>query len=131
MPIKMFRYGLSFLRRRLIHTNLQLHYRCNFRCQICDFRKPEYQARPALTVEQVKTIGRKLAEVGPQIVSIGGGEPLLHDDLVGVVEALARDHFPVMICNGWLIDRENAKALFRAGMHEISISVDYADATRL
>ena len=31
------RLGLGFLTRRFIHCNLQVTYRCNFKCQICDF----------------------------------------------------------------------------------------------
>ena len=125
-PKKM-RYAASFLRRGLVHTNLQLHYRCNFRCQICDFWKEGFDGRPQLSLAQVGVLSEKLAEIGPQIVSIGGGEPLLHDDIVGIVETLARFHFPVMICNGWFVTPERARALFAAGMYEVSVSVDYAD----
>ena len=124
---KMSRYGYGFLRGRLVHTNLQLLYDCNFRCKICDFWKGPFKNLPRLSLEQVRLIADKLNQVGPQIVSIGGGEPLLHEELVGVVEALARHHFPVMICNGWFVTPEIARALFRAGIYEVSISVDYAD----
>ena len=68
--------------------------------------------------------------MGPQIVSIGGGEPLLHPELVEIVRELAREHFPVMICNGWFVTPENARQLFQAGMVEISVSVDYAQPSR-
>jgi MoaA/NifB/PqqE/SkfB family radical SAM enzyme len=128
--LKKARYALSFLRRRLVHTNLQLLYQCNFRCQICDFWRPEFQEAPRLSLADVRVVAAKLARVGPQIVSIGGGEPLLHDDLVPIVAALARDHFPVMICNGWLVTPERARALFAAGIYEVSISVDYADPAK-
>jgi MoaA/NifB/PqqE/SkfB family radical SAM enzyme len=124
------RYALSFYRRRLVHTNLQLLYQCNFRCQICDFWQPSHRDKPQLGVADVHVIADKLARIGPQIVSIGGGEPLLHDDIVGVVRALGRRHFPVMICNGSLVDRSIARALFQAGIYEVSISVDYADPSK-
>src|SRR5512140_505036 len=90
--LKQARYALSFLRRGLVHTNLQLLYTCNFRCQICDFWKPERRAAPRLSLADVQVIAARLAEVGPQIVSIGGGEPLLHEELVPIVAALAREH---------------------------------------
>ena len=125
--LKQARYALSFLRRRLVHTNLQLLYTCNFRCQICDFWKPEFRDAPRLSLADVRVVADRLAEVGPQIVSIGGGEPLLHEELVPIVAALARDHFPVMICNGWFVTPERARALFGAGVYEVSVSVDYAD----
>ncbi len=121
------RYVTSFMRQRLVHVNLQLLYTCNFRCQICDYWKAPFRDAPRLSAEQVGAISRKLAEVGPQVVSIGGGEPLLHPEIVEVVERLAEHHFPVMICNGWFITPERARALWRAGMYEISVSVDYLD----
>ncbi len=30
------RLGRAFLSRRFIHCNLQVTYRCNLRCRICD-----------------------------------------------------------------------------------------------
>ncbi|MCP4154928.1 MAG: radical SAM protein [bacterium] len=125
--MKRVRYMVSFLMKRMVHLNLQILYRCNFRCRICDFWKEPYTERPDITLEHVRQIAGKLKELGPQIISIGGGEPLLHPELVGITRELARDNFPVMICNGWHVTRENAGALFNAGMHEVSISIDYAD----
>lgn len=124
------RYLRNFLAGRLVHTNLQLLYTCNFRCRICDFWQPSYRDAARLSLKQVETISDKLAQIGPQIVSIGGGEPLLHPDIVGVVRALARHHFPVMICNGWYVTPEMARSLWQAGIYEVSISVDYADAKK-
>ncbi len=128
--LKKARYINSFLRRGLVHVNLQLLYSCNFRCQICDYWKPQYRDRPRLSLEQVKIIASKLNQVGPQIISIGGGEPLLHKEIVEIVASLAKWHFPVMICNGWYMTAPMARALFKAGMYEVSISVDYADAEK-
>ncbi len=124
--IKIARYSKNFLQNRLIHTNLQLLYRCNFKCEICDFWKAKEQ-KPEISLEQIKIMADKLSRIGPQIVSIGGGEPLMHKDIVPIVRALSRYHFPVMITNGWFTNQENAKALFEAGVEEISVSVDYAD----
>jgi MoaA/NifB/PqqE/SkfB family radical SAM enzyme len=41
---------------------------------------------------------------------------------------LARHHFPVLITNGTLVTPERARALWSAGLMEISVSVDYASA---
>jgi MoaA/NifB/PqqE/SkfB family radical SAM enzyme len=124
------RYVASFLRRRLVHVNLQLLYDCTFRCRICDFWKSSYQDAPRLSAGQVKLIADKLAQIGPQIVSIGGGEPLLHPKIVDIVKTLSADHFPVMICNGWFVTPKIAQDLFASGMHEISVSVDYASSQK-
>ncbi len=124
---KMARYAASFLKRELVHVNLQIHYACNFKCRICDFWHNSYQTKPGLSVEQVEVLSDKLSQIGPQIISIGGGEPLLHPDIEKIVHVLAQKHFPVMICNGWFVTPQKARRLFEAGLYEISVSVDYAD----
>ena len=128
--IKRIKFMSSFMRRRLMHLNLQVLYQCNFKCRICDFWKKEYSKMPKLSLAQMEVITEKLRGVGPLIVSIGGGEPLIHRDLIGIIKLLARDHFPVMICNGWYVTPEKARAMWQAGLHEISVSVDYADPKR-
>jgi len=127
---KSLRFAHSFLRRRLVHVNLQLLYDCNFRCRICDFWGDRYRNTPRLTAAQVRLAAGKLAALGPMIVSIGGGEPLLHEELPEITRILAAAHFPVMICNGWFVTRERARELFEAGLYEASVSVDYADSRR-
>jgi len=127
---KKLRFAQSFLRRRLVHVNLQILYTCNYRCSICDFWKPAWRDRPPLSAANVEIIAEKLARIGPQIVSIGGGEPVLHPELPAIVRALARHHFPVMITNGSLVTPTLARELFAAGMVEISVSLDYADPAR-
>ena len=123
---KRLRYVDSFLRKRLIHLNLQLLYTCNFRCHICDFWKEPYRSLPQLSVPQIQVIAEKLKQLGPQVISLGGGEPLMHKELLNIVRILSHNNFLAMICNGWFVTPENARALFQAGMYEVSISVDYA-----
>lgn len=128
--LKRLRYVWSFLRKDLVHLNLQIMYQCNFRCQICDFWKKPYRKMPKLSAAQVEIVSEKLRPLGPLIVSVGGGEPMLHRELPQIIRALSKHHFPVMICNGWFMTPERARELFAAGMHEISISVDYASAEK-
>jgi MoaA/NifB/PqqE/SkfB family radical SAM enzyme len=124
------KFGLAFLKKELVHCNLQILYECNFQCRICDFWQSPYTHAPKMTLDQIKSIEKKLNEIGPQIISIGGGEPLLHKDIIDMVNILSKNHFPVMICNGWYVTPEMAADLFSAGIYEISISVDYSDPAR-
>lgn len=125
--LKKARYAYSFMVKRMVHVNLQILYKCNFRCRICDFWNERYRDMPQLSLDHVKVIAAKLKALGPQMISIGGGEPLLHPQLTRITQCLAENNFPMMICNGWYVTPENARALFKAGMHEVSVSVDYAD----
>ena len=55
-PRKKLRYAISFLRRRLVHVNLQVLYACNYRCRICDFWKAEFRRRPLMAVADAEVI---------------------------------------------------------------------------
>jgi MoaA/NifB/PqqE/SkfB family radical SAM enzyme len=79
-----------------------------------------------LSAADVRVIEQKLRTIGPMIVSIGGGEPLLHPELLDIIRILKQNNFPVMICNGWYITPELARELFRAGLYEISVSLDFS-----
>lgn len=124
---KKLRFARNFLGRRMVHVNLQLLYNCNFRCGICDFWKETYRDKGRLSADEAGIISDKLNEIGPQIVSIGGGEPMLHPELETIIRALSRHHFPVMITNGSLVTEAAARRLWQAGMVEISVSLDYAN----
>ena len=128
--LKRLKYAARFLRRDLVHMNLQILYTCNFTCKICDFWQPRWQSKPKLGLEQTRQILSKLKPHGPFLVSIGGGEPLLHPEIMPMARELARDNLVVMICNGWFMTREKARELWEAGLYEISISVDYIDPAR-
>ncbi|MBI5544341.1 MAG: radical SAM protein [Deltaproteobacteria bacterium] len=113
---------------RPIHCNLQVTYRCNFKCAICDFWKSEHRQADELSVEDIRLMGRKLNELGTLIISLAGGEPLIREDLCEIIRVLnAEGHFPILITNGWFVNESLAKDLSQAGLQEISVSVDYAN----
>jgi MoaA/NifB/PqqE/SkfB family radical SAM enzyme len=125
------RLAWGFLSGRFIHCNLQVTYRCGFKCQICDFWKTEHRAEEELTLDDVRLIGRKLKRLGALIVSLAGGEPMAREDL-SQIAGILRDsgHFPIMITNGWYVTPESAGNLMKAGLQEVSVSIDYRDAAR-
>jgi MoaA/NifB/PqqE/SkfB family radical SAM enzyme len=121
----------NLLARRMLHCNLQVTYRCNFRCRICDFWKDDVPKDPELSLDDIRVIGAKLRRLGTLIISLAGGEPLIRNDLAEVIRILNRaDHFPILITNGWFVDEARSRELLGAGLQEISVSVDYADAAR-
>lgn len=121
----------GLLGKKLIHCNLQVTYRCNFRCQICDFWKDAYDKSQELSLDDVRLIGKKLNQLGTLIISLAGGEPLIREDLDAIITILNEaHHFPILITNGWYVDESRAKSILRAGLQEISVSVDYATPER-
>jgi len=121
----------GFFRKKLIHCNLQVTYRCNFKCQICDFWKTHHDPAKELSLDDVRLIGKKLNQLGTMIISLAGGEPLDREDLDEIITILNQEnHFPILITNGWHIDEPRAKSILKAGLQEISVSVDYATPER-
>jgi MoaA/NifB/PqqE/SkfB family radical SAM enzyme len=125
------RLAFGFLTGRFIHCNLQVTYRCNMRCQICDFWKMEFDASDELSLDDIRLIGTKLSRLGTLIISVAGGEPLIREDICDVIAALrGAGHFPIMITNGWFVDDALARDVLHSGLQEISVSIDYLDPRR-
>jgi len=108
----------------------QVTYRCNFHCGFCQYWKDPMADAPEQTVPQITEGAGKLAKLGSLLVSIAGGEPLLREDLVDIVRAIGRFHFPFVTTNGWEVTPELADDLFEAGLWGASVSLDYADPAR-
>ena len=96
--------------------------RCNLSCTYCneydDFSKPV-----ALHVMFARL--DRLAELGTTIITISGGEPLLHPELDRII-ARIRHHGMLagMITNGYLLTAERIQRLNRAGLDHLQISID-------
>ena len=96
--------------------------RCNLSCTYCN----EYDTHspPVPTVEMLRRIDR-LAFFGTSVVTISGGEPLMHPDLDKIVQRI-RHHGMIagMITNGYLLTGERIERLNRAGLEYLQISID-------
>jgi MoaA/NifB/PqqE/SkfB family radical SAM enzyme len=96
--------------------------RCNLACEYCN----EYDnfSKPVATEEMSRRID-KLADLGTTIVSMSGGEPLLHPDLDALI-ARVRKHGMLsgMITNGYLLTADRIKKLNAAGLEHMQISID-------
>ena len=96
--------------------------RCNLACEYCneydDFSKP-------VPLETMFSRIDKLAELGTSVVTISGGEPLLHPELDDVISRI-RHHGMVagLITNGYLLVPERIERLNRAGLEWLQISID-------
>ncbi|MBN1437155.1 MAG: radical SAM protein [Sedimentisphaerales bacterium] len=120
----------SYLGRHPVWCTWQVTYRCNFRCRFCGYWHDEMGKLPEQTVEQFAEGSAKLARWGSLLISLAGGEPLLRRDIVEVVRAVGRWHFPFVTTNGYLATKDLARELFAAGLWGVSVSIDYADAER-
>jgi MoaA/NifB/PqqE/SkfB family radical SAM enzyme len=96
--------------------------RCNLACTYCnefdDFSKPV----PA--EEMFRRIDR-LGEMGTAIITISGGEPLLHPDLDAIIARIRKNGIMAgLITNGYLLVADRIERLNRAGLEYLQISID-------
>lgn len=96
--------------------------RCNLACTYCNEFDKTSEPVPLETLYQ--RIDR-LASLGTTIMTISGGEPLLHPQLDDVIRH-AREHGIIagMITNGYLLTAERIERLNSAGLEHLQISID-------
>ena len=96
--------------------------RCNLSCTYCneydDFSKPV----PIATMrERIDNLHR----LGTTIVTISGGEPLLHPELDELIRYIrSKGIITGMITNGLLLTAERIRRLNHAGLDHMQISID-------
>jgi len=127
---KKWRLLRTYLARHPLWCTWQVTYRCDFRCSFCHYWCDKMAHQPEQTVDDFARGSAKLARWGTLLISLAGGEPLLRDDIVDVVQAVGRWHFPFITTNGYHVDEKLARELFNAGLWGISVSIDYADADK-
>jgi MoaA/NifB/PqqE/SkfB family radical SAM enzyme len=96
--------------------------RCNLACAYCN----EYDdfSKPVPTEVMVARINR-LADLGTGILTLSGGEPMLHPDLDEIIAAMRRRGvLACMITNGYLLTPDRVKRLNQAGLDHMQISID-------
>ena len=109
-------------RRHPVLAHLIPIRRCNLSCTYCNeydtFSKP-------LALEVLFQRVDRLAALGTTIITISGGEPLLHPQLEDIIRRIRRHGILAgMITNGYLLTPQRIEWLNRAGLDHLQISID-------
>jgi MoaA/NifB/PqqE/SkfB family radical SAM enzyme len=96
--------------------------RCNLACTYCnefdDFSKP---VATDLMLRRVD----KLKDLGTSVVTISGGEPLMHPDLDDIIHRMHELRVVSgLITNGYLLTADRIQRLNRSGLEWLQISID-------
>ena len=108
--------------RNPILVHLVATRRCNLSCAYCN----EYdQVSDPVALETISERVDRLAAMGTSIITLTGGEPLLHphlDDVIGRIRQ--RGILATVITNGYLLTKKRIKGLNAAGLDYLQISID-------
>jgi cyclic pyranopterin phosphate synthase len=124
----------DLLGRPMQNLRLSVTDRCNLRCSYC-MPEAEYVWLPRhdiLQFEEMSTLVDVFARAGVDRVRLTGGEPLLRRDLPELIRMIARKpaiRDLALTTNGVMLV-EHARALHRAGLHRLTVSLDTLRADR-
>ena len=113
--------GLASTRHPLLAHIIPIR-RCNLSCAYCN----EYDdfSKPVPTEEMFRRID-KLRSFGTSIITISGGEPLLHPELDAIIRRIRQNGIIAgLITNGYLLTAERIERLNCAGLEYLQISID-------
>ena len=119
--LRMIAYGLLSKDHPVLAHVIPMR-RCNLSCTYCnefdDVSKP-------VPIETMCARIDRLAQLGTSVITISGGEPLLHPDLDQLIAHIRRHGMIAgMITNGYLLTAERVKRLNQAGLDHLQISID-------
>ncbi len=113
--------GLASTRHPLLVHLIPMR-RCNLACTYCnefdDFSKP-------VPAEEMFRRIDALGAMGTSVITISGGEPLLHPDLDAIIARIRKNGILAgLITNGYLLTTDRIERLNRAGLEYLQISID-------
>jgi len=113
--------------RQVTYLRISLTDRCNFRCVYCMSEEMTFVPRQQmLTLEEIACVARAFTELGVRKIRLTGGEPLVRQNALWLVNELAA--LPglrelTMTTNGALLS-QHANTLRQAGLTRLNVSLD-------
>jgi MoaA/NifB/PqqE/SkfB family radical SAM enzyme len=96
--------------------------RCNLSCGYCN--EFDRVSHPVPTEDMLRRVDA-LAALGTTIITLSGGEPLLHPDADAIIRRIrTRGLIATLITNGTLLTPARIQRLNRAGLDSLQISID-------
>lgn len=126
MAVKMVARGAwNMIRKKPLTVSFEVTHACTANCWHCNWGGPIKESR--LPPEGYARIWRS---IGAPVVNVSGGEPLARGDLDDILRALSnpgRLPWIVVVSNASQLSPERFLRLKKAGMHQLSLSIDFPD----
>lgn len=105
-----------------ISVYLSLTHRCPFDCFHCSAEGRKGSGD--LTLEQWQKVIVRLQAMKVPVIGLTGGEPMCRDDLLEIVSTIDDSSSSILFTSGMGVSIEKAKALKKAGLFSVGISLD-------
>ena len=111
------RYG-----RKVTGLRIALTPRCNLKCIYCH-HEGEIKPQKEIPAEMAINAARAAADLGVRSLKFTGGEPLLRQDLAGLISQMPQELDISLTTNGIFLAKQ-AQGLEQAGLDRLNISLD-------
>ncbi len=127
MTVRMMAQGAwNMFRRKPLTVSFEVTHACTANCWHCNWGGPIKETR--LDPEGYARIWRTMRS---PVVNVSGGEPLARGNLDEILKALTRPGklpWLVVVSNASQLTPERFLRLKKAGMHQLSLSIDFPDS---
>jgi MoaA/NifB/PqqE/SkfB family radical SAM enzyme len=126
VPVFLAKYAYLTLRRRPVLVHFEVTMRCNARCSFCDY----WKTSPSAKHDELTSFADAARFFNPMLITFTGGEPTLRRDLEDIVSAVNRAislKYVTLITHGGMLTPERARSLWKAGINQFNISLDFLD----
>jgi len=119
---------------KIKRLDFNVAYACNLACKGC-ISLSDFDRRGVTSLNEIKTqcdVWSKL--VNPSVISIFGGEPLMHPKIVEVIGAIRKfwvDSQIRLITNGYLFGKYDPEVWFSFGRLQIQVSIHRQDHEKI
>ncbi|MCW4050452.1 MAG: GTP 3',8-cyclase MoaA [Candidatus Bathyarchaeota archaeon] len=108
--------------RPINSLRISLTQRCNFNCFFCH-QEGEHNSLGELTPEEIETVVSVASELGIKNIKLTGGEPLLREDLVEIVQRISPYVSEVSMTTNASRLADQACSLKEAGLKRVNVSL--------
>jgi cyclic pyranopterin phosphate synthase len=115
--------------RNINNMRISVTQQCNLDCFYCHHEGENGGKRNngLMSLQEIEKIAEIGSRVGIHKVKITGGEPLLRNDIVDIVESCAMHMKEVSMTTNGVLLKDYAKALKNAGLKRVNVSFDAFD----
>lgn len=114
--------------RDINYLRISLTENCNLRCIYCLPENYSFEHKDILSKEDVLKTAEAGAEIGIKKIRLTGGEPLLRDDIIEIIQGIkSKGIDEIYLTTNGILLKDKAEKLKKAGLCGVNVSLDTLD----